>query len=120
MKKLYSIPKGICLKFFILTGLLLLGISIKAQSNGGDTKTYAKGDINEDGYVNAADVVALVDIIMKGEGKEDGGDENPVYYPDVVKNQYHKRDSPQCENKRGAQWGLAPLRPSICVYSKEL
>ena len=88
MKKLYSIPKGTCLKFFILTGLLLSGISIKAQSNGGDTKTYANGDINEDGYVNAADVVALVEIIMKGEGKENGGDENPVYYPDVVKNQY--------------------------------
>jgi hypothetical protein len=88
MKKLYSIPKGTCLKFIILTGLLLSGISIKAQSNGGDTKTYAKGDINEDGYVNATDVVALVEIIMNGNGKEDSGDENPVYYPDVVKNQY--------------------------------
>ena len=89
MKKLYFTPKGTCLKFILLTTLLSLsGISIKAQSNNGEAKTYAKGDINEDGYVNAADVVALVEMIMKGEGKEDGGDENPVYYPDVVKNQY--------------------------------
>lgn len=89
MKKLYAIPIGTFLKFVILTTLLSLSdISIKAQSNSGDVKTYAKGDINEDGYVNAADVVALVEIIMKGEGKEDGGDENPVYYPDVVKDQY--------------------------------
>jgi len=89
MKKYNYLPSGTCLKFTILTTLLLLsGISLKAQSNSGDVKTYAKGDINEDGYVNAADVVALVEIIMKGEGTGGGSDENPVYYPDVVKNQY--------------------------------
>ena len=41
-----------------LTALLMLG-GISAMAQG----SFPKGDINEDGVVNAADVVALVNII---------------------------------------------------------
>ena len=46
-----------------LTALLMLG-GISAMAQGSNPK----GDINEDGVVNAADVVALVNIIMNGGG----------------------------------------------------
>jgi len=42
--------------------LLMSSMGAFAQS---ETKTPLKGDLNEDGEVNAADVVVLVDIIMK-------------------------------------------------------
>lgn len=48
--------------FFFLAMLLMSSVGAFAQS---ETKTPLKGDVNEDGEVNAADVVALVDIIMK-------------------------------------------------------
>lgn len=84
MGKIICILNGTCLKLIVLTTLLLLsGINMKAQSNGGNTKTYAKGDINEDGYVDAADVVALVEIIMKGEGTGNVDDEDPDSDPQV-------------------------------------
>jgi len=93
MKKLHSISKVTCLRFIILIVLLSLwGFNAEAQEDqvpvSSENKTYAKGDINEDGFVNAADVVALVNIIMNQNGTEEGGEENPVYYPDIVKNQY--------------------------------
>lgn len=48
---------------FLLTALLmLLSNSVSAQE-----VTYIRGDVNEDGEVNAEDIVALVDIIMNRE-----------------------------------------------------
>lgn len=43
--------------------------------------TYKRGDVNEDGKVDIADVITLVDIIAKGEQGGGGGDEpvEPVY-----------------------------------------
>lgn len=94
MKKSINFPRRICLRFIMITtfSLLLSGICAKAQVDNKTTKsrastTFAKGDINEDGKVDAADVVALVEIIMNGTGEEGDG-EDPIYYPDVVKNQY--------------------------------
>lgn len=46
---------------------MLFCISANAQSNN-----PIKGDINEDGAVNAADVIALINIIMNGENSEQG------------------------------------------------
>lgn len=48
--------------FFFLTMLLMSSVGAFAQS---ETNTPLKGDLNEDGKVDAADVVVLVDIIMK-------------------------------------------------------
>lgn len=94
MKKSIKFSRRIYFSFIMLTtlSLLLFGICAKAQVDNQISKsrastTFAKGDINEDGKVDAADVVALVEIIMKGNGEE-GYDQNPIYYPDVVKNQY--------------------------------
>ena len=50
-----------------LTALLMLG-GISAMAQG----SFPKGDINEDGVVNAADIVALVNIIMNGEEPSGG------------------------------------------------
>jgi hypothetical protein len=48
--------------FFFLAMLLMSSVGAFAQS---ETKTPLKGDLNEDGEVNAADITVLVDIIMK-------------------------------------------------------
>ena len=48
--------------FFFLAMLLMSSVGVFAQS---ETNTPLKGDLNEDGKVDAADVVVLVDIIMK-------------------------------------------------------
>lgn len=48
--------------FFFLAMLLMSSVGAYAQS---ETNTPLEGDLNHDGEVNAADVVVLVDIIMK-------------------------------------------------------
>ena len=48
--------------FFFLAMLLMSSVGAFAQS---ESKTPLKGDVNEDGIVNAADVVEVVNIIMK-------------------------------------------------------
>jgi hypothetical protein len=52
--------------------LLMSSVGVFAQS---ETNTPLKGDLNEDGKVDAADVVVLVDIIMKK-----GVDSNKYYW----------------------------------------
>ena len=68
--------------FFFLAMLLMSSVGAFAQN---ETNTPLKGDLNEDGKVDAADVVVLVDIIMKNGG-EAGGD--AIYYwyagPDML------------------------------------
>lgn len=48
--------------FFFLAMLLMSSVGAFAQS---ESKTPLKGDVNEDGIVDAADVVEVVNIIMK-------------------------------------------------------
>lgn len=48
--------------FFFLAMLLMSSVGAFAQS---ETNTPLKGDLNEDGEVDAADITVLVDIIMK-------------------------------------------------------
>lgn len=52
-------------KLFLMAAMLLMSICMFAQSNNNEP---LKGDVNEDGVVNAADIVALVNIIMNGGG----------------------------------------------------
>ena len=50
---------------FLLTAFLMLfSVSANAQSGG----TPIKGDVNGDGVVNIADVMAVIDIMMNGGG----------------------------------------------------
>lgn len=51
-------------KLFLMAAMLLMSVCTFAQDNN----TPLKGDVNEDGVVNAADIVALVNIIMNGGG----------------------------------------------------
>ena len=48
--------------FFFLAMLMMSSVGAFAQS---ESKTPLKGDVNEDGIVDAADVVEVVNIIMK-------------------------------------------------------
>ena len=48
--------------FFFLAMLLMSSVGAFAQS---ESKTPLKGDVNEDGIVDAADIVEVVNIIMK-------------------------------------------------------
>ncbi len=58
--------------FFFLAMLLMSSVGAFAQS---ESKTPLKGDVNEDGIVDAADVVEVVNIIMKK-----GVDSNKYYW----------------------------------------
>ena len=49
-------------KFFMMLAAMLLSIGAFAQSGN----QPLKGDVNEDGRVDVADIVAIVDIILKG------------------------------------------------------
>jgi hypothetical protein len=57
--------------FFLLLAAVLLGsVSVKAQS-----ETPLKGDVNEDGKVDVADIVAVIEIM-----KNNGGTTETTYY----------------------------------------
>lgn len=57
--------------FFLLLAAVLLGsVSVKAQSG-----TPLKGDVNEDGKVDVADIVAVIEIM-----KNNGGTTEKTYY----------------------------------------
>ena len=58
-------------RIFMMLAAMLLSVGAFAQ-NG-----TLKGDVNNDGKVDVADVVAVIDIIMKGGGQ---GSETKAYY----------------------------------------
>ncbi|MBR2153948.1 MAG: hypothetical protein IJ901_04960 [Bacteroidaceae bacterium] len=50
--------------FFMLAAMLLTSVCAMAQSNN---TTPLKGDVNGDGAVDVADIVAVIDVMAKGE-----------------------------------------------------
>ncbi len=52
-------------KFFMLLAAILLG-SLSAMAQSGNNGTL-KGDVNEDGVVDVADIVAVIDVMAKSE-----------------------------------------------------
>ena len=61
--------------FFFLALLLMNSLGVFAQS---ETSTSLQGDLNHDGKVDAADIVALADIIMKKDvGPSNNENGNP-------------------------------------------
>ena len=54
-------------KLFLLAAMLLMSVCSFAQNN-----TPLKGDVNEDGQVDVADIVAVINIMKNGGGTTDG------------------------------------------------
>lgn len=64
---------------FLLTAFLMLfSVSANAQSGG----TPIKGDVNEDGVVDIADINAIIDIMKNGGGT--GGETKYYWYVGVI------------------------------------
>lgn len=61
-------------KFFMLLAAVLLSASAFAQSEGTGT---LKGDVNEDGVVDVADINAVIEIMKNGGGT---GEETKYYW----------------------------------------
>lgn len=59
-------------KLFLLAAMLLMSVCSFAQNNN----TPLKGDVNEDGKVDVADIAAVINIMKNGGGTA----EAPVYY----------------------------------------
>ena len=55
-------------KLFLMAAMLLMSVCSFAQNNN----TPLKGDVNEDGKVDVADIVAVIDIMKNGGGTTDG------------------------------------------------
>lgn len=79
---------------------MLLSIGAWAQSEG---KATLKGDINNDGLVNYADVRALIDYIMKGEHQEDTNQTEPTAARIVVMTDTHVM-APELLVNDGTAW----------------
>lgn len=54
--------------FFLLAAMLLMSVSAFAQSS----ETPLKGDVNEDGVVDVADINAIIKIMKDGSGTGEG------------------------------------------------
>ena len=55
-------------KLFLLAAMLLMSVCSFAQNNN----TPLKGDVNEDGKVDVADIAAVINIMKNGGGTTDG------------------------------------------------
>ena len=55
-------------ELFLMAAMLLMSVCTFAQDNN----TPLKGDVNEDGKVDVADIVAIIEIINNGEETTDG------------------------------------------------
>lgn len=65
--------------FLLAAFLMLFSVSANAQSGG----TPIKGDVNEDGVVDIADINAIIDIMKNGGGT--GGETKYYWYVGVIK-----------------------------------
>ena len=71
--------------FFLLLAAVLLGsVSVNAQSNKApkkaESETPLKGDVNGDGKVDVADIVAIIQIMKNSGGT---GGETTYYWYEV-------------------------------------
>ena len=64
--------------FLLAAFLMLFSVSANAQSGG----TPIKGDVNEDGVVDIADINAIIDIMKNGGGT--GGETKYYWYVGVI------------------------------------
>lgn len=60
------------LSLYTISAMAQVEVAFSPEHKQSETSTFAKGDINEDEKVDIADVIALINIIMKGgESEED-------------------------------------------------
>jgi len=64
--------------FLLAAFLMLFSVSANAQSGG----TPIKGDVNEDGVVDIADINAIIDIMKNGGGT--GGETKYYWYVGII------------------------------------
>ena len=95
--------------FLLAAFLMLFSVSAKAQSGG----TPIKGDVNGDGVVNIADVMAVIDIMMNGGGT--GSETKYYWYIGVIPPT--DPNNPD-ENTGNNKWTLLSSKPeSITMYA---
>ena len=93
-------------RIFMMLAAMLLSIGAFAQ-NG-----TLKGDVNNDGKVDVADVVAVIDIIMKGGGQ---GSETKAYYWFVGKDGDEVNFNPnniEASDSESAGWRMESSKPN--------
>ena len=95
---------------FLLTAFLMLfSVSANAQSGG----TPIKGDVNEDGVVDIADINAIIDIMKNGGGT--GGETKYYWYVGIISPT--DPNNPD-ENTGNNKWTYLTSEPSfISVYA---
>ena len=97
---------------FLLTAFMMLfSVSANAQSNG----TPIKGDVNEDGVVDIADINAIIDIMKNGGGT--GGETKYYWYVGVIPPT--DPNNPD-ENKENNKWTLLTSEPSSISVNTDM
>lgn len=92
-----------------LTALMML-FSVGASAQSGNSEPL-KGDLNNDGKVDAADIVVLVDLVMKSGG-ETGGDAKYYWYagPDMLTSE--TVPGTNADNECGYGWHVIEGNPT--------
>jgi hypothetical protein len=90
---------------------MLFSVSVNAQSGG----TPIKGDVNGDGVVNIADVMAVIDIMMNGGGT--GGETKYYWYVGIISPT--DPNNPD-ENKENNKWTLLTSEPSSISVNTDM
>jgi len=97
---------------FLLTAFLMLfSVSANAQSGG----TPIKGDVNEDGVVDIADINAIIDIMKNGGGT--GGETKYYWYVGVIPPT--DPNNPD-ENTGNNKWTLLTSEPSSISVNTDM
>ena len=97
---------------FLLTAFLMLfSVSANAQSGG----TPIKGDVNEDGVVDIADINAIIDIMKNGGGT--GGETKYYWYVGIISPT--DPNNPD-ENTGNNKWTLLTSEPSSISVNTDM
>jgi hypothetical protein len=97
--------------FLLAAFLMLFSVSANAQSGG----TPIKGDANEDGVVDIADINAIIDIMKNGGGT--GGETKYYWYVGVISPT--DPNNPD-ENTGNNKWTLLTSEPSSISVNTDM
>lgn len=97
--------------FLLAAFLMLFSVSANAQSGG----TPIKGDVNEDGVVDIADINAIIDIMKNGGGT--GGETKYYWYVGVIPPT--DPNNPD-ENTGNNKWTLLTSEPSSISVNTDM
>ena len=97
--------------FLLAAFLMLFSVSANAQSGG----TPIKGDVNEDGVVDIADINAIIDIMKNGGGT--GGETKYYWYVGIISPT--DPNNPD-ENTGNNKWTELTSKPSQISVNTEM